>query len=139
MAVLAAAFTLRATNQELFDLAGTVHVHGQGGTTTLTLNDLNRPYVAVYTLTGSKFDDGMAGRQLTYDGISALTVDVVSKWSSTLAVQSTSASTTVTESTAPDAVTVGDANNTLNGIQGALAVTGQGNTTLAFDDLGGTP
>jgi hypothetical protein len=134
-----AAFTLGATNQELFDLAGTVHVHGQGGKTTLTLNDLNRPYVAVYTLTGSKFDDGMAGRQLTYDGISALTVDVGSKWSSTLAVQSTSASTTVTESTAPDAVTVGDANNTLNGIQGALVVTGQGNTTITFDDLGGTP
>jgi hypothetical protein len=134
-----AAFTLGATNQELFDLAGTVHVHGQGGKTSLTLNDLNRPYIAVYTLTGSTFDDGLAGRQLTYDGISTLTVDVGSKWSSTLAVQSTSASTTVTESTAPNAVTVGDANNTLNGIQGALDVTGQGDTTLTFDDKGGTP
>jgi hypothetical protein len=134
-----AAFTLGATGQRLLDLAGTVKVHGQGGTTSLALNDQNRPFVAVYTLTSTSFDDGISGRQLTYDGIQTLTVNVVTPWSNTLAIQNTLASTAVivNEGTGSDAVNVGDASNTVGGIQGAITVNGKGaNTTLNVHDDG---
>jgi hypothetical protein len=134
-----AAFTLGAAGQELLNLAGTVNVHGQGGTTTLTLDDQNRPFIAVYTLTGTRFDDGIAWRQLTYDGIQTVTVNVVTTWSNSLRIQDTPAATAVVvnEGSASDAVTVGDANNTLGGIQGTITVNGNGaNTTLNVNDSG---
>src|SRR5262249_2947546 len=60
-----AAFTLGATGNRLVDLAGSVKVHGQGGTNSLALQDQNRPWIAVYTLTSSNFDDGL-GRSINY-------------------------------------------------------------------------
>jgi hypothetical protein len=129
-----AAFTLGATGENLLALGGAVKVHGQGGTTTLTLDDQNRPSIAFYTLTSTSFNDGPTWRQLTYDGIQTLTVNAVTNWSNTLGVQSTSASTTINEGTAQDAVNVGDATHSLDSLRGQLTVSGGTGTTLTVDD-----
>jgi hypothetical protein len=133
-----AAFTLGATGESLLALVGTVHVHGQGGTTTLTLDDQNRPSIATYTLTGTRFDDGGV-RQLSFDGVQALTVNVAANWSNTLTIQQTLASTpvTVNEGTANDAVKVGDATHPVGDIQGAVTDHGQGANSILFGPVAG--
>jgi hypothetical protein len=49
------------------------------------------------------------------------------------------AAVTFTASNGLDAVSLGDVNGTLNGLQAPVTVNGNGQTTLSFNDLGGTP
>jgi hypothetical protein len=78
---------------------------------------------------------------LSYSNLAGLTLDGYTNAANNFAVQATLAGTPVTLNTgkAGDTVVVGSAANTLGDIQGALTGTGQGNTTLTFNDLNGNP
>jgi hypothetical protein len=83
---------------------------------------------------------------ISYSGLAGLTIDggpAVTDPPTTYQVLSTAGIVSPLTSSAvtinahgTDAVTVGDANNTMNGIQGTVNVTGNGNTTLNVVDTG---
>jgi hypothetical protein len=133
-------------------LSGFGVVNGLQGTTNVVVDDSQDPAVhSSVTLTGSTLD-GLAPTAnspwLTYSGLGQLVINagtpsvngVLTGAGNTFTVTGTAAmpkGTTLSTGGGTAAVNVGDANNTLGGLLGALAVNGKGPaTTLKIVDSG---
>jgi hypothetical protein len=122
------------------NIQGNVTVNGQAGLNSLFINDQGNPPVPgrVYTITStavSRTGPPVAVGTITYSNIQTLVVN----GSSNYVVQSTPTGTTTTLNCGPgdDTIAIGNAGNTLDGIQGLLTVNGQaGNNSLTFNDQG---
>jgi Ca2+-binding RTX toxin-like protein len=117
-------------------------IDNAGGCTTLLVDDSADTTARAATLTASALT-GLAPAAIDYGaGICSLSITGGSG-GNTFAVQGTAAlsgGTTLTAGAGGDTVNVGSAANTLDPIQGAVTVHGQGgNTTLNYNDQGATP
>jgi hypothetical protein len=98
-----------------------------------------------YAFVSSPYFPPLAGftTKIAYGRLANLTVDggpAVQVTPTTYQVLNTPGNAPVTiNAHGTDAVTVGDTNNTINGIQSAVTVNGNNSTTLSFNDLNGTP
>jgi hypothetical protein len=119
----------------LTDIAGPLSISGSG-TLALNFNDQPDTKNETYTLTSSSLS--RAGFSFNYVNINALTLNAGSG-KNTLKLQGTASgtATTVNAGAGNDTITVGDASNTLAGIQGALTINGQaGTNSLTINDQG---
>jgi hypothetical protein len=150
---------IAASAQTLDGLGADVNVVGGQGTDTMNVYDQANGGATTYTLDGYRLSRSGAGtihyswidNVNIYGGSSADTYNVLStekKFTTTLNVPGAGSSVNVQGTVGPlalnvsgsnAAVNVGDASNTLTGIQGALTVNGQGaQTTLNVHDEGTT-
>jgi hypothetical protein len=131
--------SVSSSSNTLDGIQGPLTVNGQGGTNTLYLNDPGTTAAKTYTLTATTLARTGAAL-ITFGNVQSLTVNGGSG-GNTINVQGTASGTAVTFSTdaGSDAITVGSAANTLDGIQGGLIINGQaGTNTLTFNDQGAT-
>jgi hypothetical protein len=106
-------------------------------TFTITSQSVTRSNAVTYVFNGHS-GTGTATSEIDYGGVANVEVDGGSS-GNIFDVQSTAAGTPVTirAGAGSDTINVGDASNTLGGIQGALTVNGQGaNTKLDVNDSG---
>jgi hypothetical protein len=127
------------STKNLDAIAGPLAINGAGGAaaTTVTLEDQNEPTGRNYVLNQADFQ----AANLPVIGFSQLTglILVAGNQGNTITVHGTAAGTHVTvRAGMNDPIQVGDANNTLQGIQGRLDVVGRGpNSRLLINDSGG--
>jgi hypothetical protein len=133
------AVTLSPTATQLANLAAGVTVVGGAGAASLTLDDQAGATNTTYTLTGTNLLRNGAA-VASYSGVEALVLNGGSG-TNTYLVQSTPTGTAVSlnAGTGLDAIRVGSATNTLDGLLGALSLNGQGAAdSLTINDQGST-
>jgi hypothetical protein len=122
-------------NQLLFDRPLTLN--GQSGSNTLTINDQGNNVGQVYTLTANTLTrSGIA--PISYSQVQQFTLHAAAN-GNILAIQGTAAGTTyaVTTGAGIDQIILGSAANSLDALQGALSLDGQGGSnTLVINDQG---
>jgi N-acetylneuraminic acid mutarotase len=127
----------------LANIQGPVTVDGYG-TPSLTINDQGTSANENWIVTSSSIDRYPSGSTepavplVTYNNLGTVTVNT-GTGQNVIGVEGTSAGTsyTINDGAGGDSVNIGDANNSLGDIAGAVAVNGQGNTTLNVNDQGG--
>ena len=133
-------------------LLGALKVIGVG-TDTMNVDDLGSPATNTGTLTSTALT-GLGTGGITYSGLAALNISLGSgantftvlsvnaATTTSINVQRATAATSITTISGVDVVNVGSlapaTGGNLNGIQGALTVTGDGSGTLNVDDTGST-
>ncbi len=123
----------------LGSLLGPVFLNGDANSDTLNVDDTNDAGPNAYTLTTTTLDRSGAGL-ITYGTMENLVLNA-SVGSDTINVQSTLAATPVTLNggTGDDTFNVGNASNSLDNIQGAVTINGDGQTatdTVNINDQG---
>ncbi|HEV3385393.1 MAG TPA: hypothetical protein VG097_11310, partial [Gemmata sp.] len=116
------------TSQDLANLAGFLAIQGNGGTTILNVDDQSDPAANVYTITASCITTFSAA-PIVFAGIQGLTIKGESM-PATYDVVSTGAGTPIalTGGNGNDTFNVGSKTNTLDPIQGAITISGGGDS-----------
>ncbi len=121
-------------------LASTVDVTEQGGTlTVLTVDDEGSPRADTYRVTSSDVERVNNSATIQYQSIGELLLKAATPENNTIHVLGTASGTTIIIDTGAgnNAVSVGDASETLNQVLGPLTVDGgTGQDSLAIDDSG---
>jgi hypothetical protein len=123
--------------QNLSNIAALLTVNGGGGSGSLILDDQGAAAAEAYTI-GSASISHPGSARVAFAGIQAITLNGGNHGNS-VRVSDTAAGTTLALNTGAgnDTIIVGNAANSLDSVQGALSITGQGGTnTLKLNDQG---